>query len=155
MINMDVLKRFRFTIVAVVAAVVGLLIYQFGYNRTPPGCAPVLDLLEFNRQQAALIAEKTKDQQGAAPSQTEQLAYEQWADGLSERAGKVTDSALAAQSVELALSAGDFVNMLPQVRAATETRVPGAPAPVVVYQMSALSDRIDAQLAGLTKACKR
>ena len=151
----SLVKRFRFTIGAVVVAVVGLLASQFWFNRTSEECKPVVDLLDFNRQQSELISAKAGDQPNAVPSQTEQLVYEQWADGLSARAGKVTDPKLAAQAVELAQAANDFVTRLPDVRAATDARAPGAPTPPVVYEISVLNDRINTQLADLSKACKR
>lgn len=148
------IQRWKFTIAAIAVAVVAIAVYQW-FNRTPEQCKPVVELLDFNHKQSELIAAKAEGQQGAVPSQNEQLAYQQWADGLSERAGKITDPGLAAQAVDLAQLANQFVSKLPELRAAADTRAPGAPAPAVVYEISSLNDRITAQIAQLTKACKR
>lgn len=65
----------------------------------------------------------------------------------------MTDPELAAQATQLAQLANEFVNGLPRMKAQTETRAPGAPAPAVVYEMSALNDQITAKIGELSKAC--
>lgn len=131
----------------VVAAGFGIWKY---FDRPPEKCKPVNDLLAYNRSQSELISSKGGE---GAPNAAEQTAYQQWADGLAERAQKVTDPELAAQATQLAQLANEFVTGLPRMRAATETRAPGAPAPASVYQMSALNDQITAKLGELSKAC--
>ncbi len=103
-------------------------------------------------QQVASRAHRLQGRNGA-PNAAEQTAYQQWADGLAERAQKVTDPELAAQATQLAQLANQFVIGLPRMRADTEARAPGAPAPAVVYEMSALNDQITAQSNQLSKAC--
>ena len=129
---------------------VGIAVWTTFFNKPPEKCNPVTDLLNFNRSQSALISSKGGD---GAPNAAEQTAYQQWADGLAERAQKVTDPELAAQATQLAQLANQFVMGLPRMRADTEARAPGAPAPGVVYEMSALSDQITAQTNQLSKAC--
>lgn len=133
---------------AVVA--VGIAVWATFFDKPPEKCKPVTDLLAFNRSQSELISSKGGD---GAPNEAEQTAYQQWADGLAERAQKVTDPGLAAQSTQLAQLANEFVAGLPRMRAETQSRAPGAPAPAVVYQMSALNDQISEQISQLSKAC--
>jgi hypothetical protein len=146
------LKRGKFTIAALLIAVVGGLVYQYWYKRVPEGCAPVVELLDFNQKQSKVIKDMSAGDKGGMPSADELRAYTAWADGLADRAGKVTDPKFVQQSVEVATSANDFVGKLRQVSATPHA--PGAPTPVAVYEMSILNDRISADLAALTKACK-
>lgn len=135
----------------VVVAVVVLSRTVFG--RSAEDCDPVRDLLAFNRSQAALISSKESDDAGGVPSVAEDAVYQQWADGLAERAEKVNAPDLTAQAVQVANLATQFVAKLPLLRSDTAARAPGAPPPPVVYEMSALNDRITDQLNQLTKAC--
>ncbi len=145
--------RWKFTIVAVIIAVVGTLIYQFWYRRVPEGCAPVIELLDFNHRQSQVIGEKYGGDGTGVPSPAELDAYTAWADGLADRAGRVTSPQLAAPAVGVATSANDFVRKLKEISATPHA--PGAPAPPAVYQLSILNDQITAQLAELTKTCRR
>jgi hypothetical protein len=137
--------------VAVIAAVALVLSYTV-FNGPSEECRPVKDLLDFNRSQAEHIASKTGDEQGV-PSAGEDAAYQAWADGLAERAQKVTAPELARTSTTVANLANEFVGKLPIVRAQSESRAPGAPAPPVAYEMAALNARITENLAELAKAC--
>lgn len=140
-------------IVVVVAVAVGLS--QTVFRRAPEECRPVRELLEFNTSQAALIAAKSPAEAASVPSVAEQMAYEAWADGLAERAGKVTSAELAPRAVEVADLANQFVAKLPLLREAADARAPGAPAPPVAFEMATLNDRITTELAELSKACPR
>ena len=51
------IKRWRFTIAAVVIAVIATLVYQFWYRRVPAECKPVQELLSFNSAQSKVIDE--------------------------------------------------------------------------------------------------
>ena len=92
---------------------------------------------------------------GAAsvPSVAEDAVYQQWADGLAQRAEKVNAPDLTARAVQVADLATQFVAKLPRLRSDTAARAPGAPPPPVVYEMSVLNDRITDQLNQLAKAC--
>ena len=136
--------------ISVVVVAVGIAVWTTFFDKPPEKCNPVTDLLNFNRSQSALISSKGGD---GAPNAAEQTAYQQWADGLAERAQKVTDPELAAQAIQLAQLANQFVAGLPQVRAEQASRAPGAPAPAIVYRLSALSDQITAQTNALSTAC--
>jgi hypothetical protein len=137
--------------VAVVVAVAVVLSYTV-FDRPAEGCRPVEDLLDFNRSQAEHMASKTGDEQGI-PSVADDAAYQAWADGLAERAQKVTSPDLAQRSATLAKLANEFVGKLPVVRAQAQSRAPGAPAPPAAFEMAALNARISDNLAELAKAC--
>ena len=139
-----------FLTISVVVVAAGIAIWTTFFDKAPEKCKPVIDLLNFNKSQAALIDSKGGT---GTPTLAEDALYQQWADGLAERAQKVTDPELAAQATQLAQLANQFVAGLPRVRAETETRAPGAPPPAVVYQLSALSDQITAQTNQLSQAC--
>ena len=80
-------------------------------------------------------------------------AYQAWADGLAERAQKVTSPELADTSATLANLANEFAGHLAVLRAQMESRAPGAPAPPAALEMVALNARICKNLAELAKAC--
>jgi hypothetical protein len=137
--------------VAAIAAVALVLSYTV-FNRPSEECRPVKDILDFSRSQAEQIASKTGDEQGV-PTAAEDAAYQAWADGLAERAQNVTAPELARTSTTLASLANEFAGKLPVLRAETESRAPGAPAPPVAYEMMALNARISENLNELAKAC--
>jgi hypothetical protein len=137
-------------VVAVVAVALGLRYTVF--DRPSEECRPVKDLLEFNKSQGAHIASKTGDEQGI-PTAAEETAYQAWADGLAERAQKVTSPDLARTATTVATLANDFVGQLSALRAQAESRAPGAPAPPAAYEMAGLNARISNNLEELAKAC--
>jgi hypothetical protein len=137
--------------VVVVVAVALLLSYTV-FDRPSEECRPVKDLLDFNRAQAEHIASKTGEEQGL-PTVADDAAYQAWADGMAERAQQVSSPDLARMGTTVANLANEFVEKLPVLRAQTESRAPGAPAPPVAYEMAALNARISANLEELSKAC--
>jgi hypothetical protein len=137
--------------VAVVVAVALVLSYTV-FDRPSEECRPVKDLLDFNHAQAEHIASKTGGEQGL-PTVADDAAYQAWADGMAERAKKVSSPDLARMGTTVANLANEFVGKLPVLRAQTESRAPGAPAPPVAYEMAALNARISANLDELSKAC--
>jgi hypothetical protein len=136
--------------ISVVVVAAGYVIWTTFFDKTAEKCKPVTDLLSFNHSQSQLISSKGGD---GPPTAAEEIAYQQWADGLAERAQKVTDPELAAQATQLAQLANQFVGTLPRMRSETHARAPGAPAPAVVYEMSALSDQITEHISQLSQAC--
>jgi hypothetical protein len=147
------LERRWWAVIAVTAvAVVAIVLSYTVFDRPSEECRPVKDLLDFNRAQAEHIESKTGDERGV-PTVGEDAAYQAWADGLAERAQKVTSPDLARTSTTVATLAGEFVGKLPLVRSQAESRAPGAPAPPAVYEMAALNARISNNLAELEKAC--
>lgn len=145
-------RRWWAAIGVAVIAVAALVLSYTVFNRPSEECRPVKDLLDFNRSQAEHIASKTGGEQGI-PSVADDPAYQAWADGLAERAQKVTSPDLAQTSATLAKLANEFVGQLPVVRAQAQSRAPGAPAPPAAFEMAALNARINDNLAELAKAC--
>jgi len=137
-------------VVAVVAVALGLRYTVF--DRPSEECRPVKDMLDFNRSQGEHIASKTGDSQGI-PTVAEEAAYQAWADGMAERAQKVTSPDLARTATTVATLANDFVGKISLVRSQADSRAPGAPAPPAVYEMAALNARISNSLDELAKAC--
>lgn len=137
-------------VVVVVAVALGLRYTVF--DAPSEECRPVKDLLDFNRSQGEHIAAKSGDEQGL-PSAAEDTAYQVWADGLAERAQKVTSPDLARTATTVATLANEFVGQLALVRTQAESRAPGAPAPPAAYEMAALNARISNNLDELAKAC--
>ncbi|MBN9635839.1 MAG: hypothetical protein J0H22_11690, partial [Actinobacteria bacterium] len=80
-------------------------------------------------------------------------AYRAWADGMAERAQKVTGDKVAAHAVQLATLASQFASALDAYRIAAQGRAPGAPAPTEAYQLSAINAQITEQMKALTDAC--
>jgi hypothetical protein len=141
--------RWLLTIIVVVIAI-GVAVWSKYFDGPPEKCKPVIDFLDFSRSQAAKIGSKGNE---GIPTVAEDSVYKDWADGLAERAQKVTDPGLAAQATEVAQLANQFVSGLRSLRAQTQARAPGAPAPPQVYEMALLNDRIVAKLGDLRKTC--
>jgi hypothetical protein len=134
---------------AVLAVViVAIAVSQIFFKGTSQECRPVRELLDFNATQAALIKSKATDDSDAPIA-----SYQVWADGLAERAGKVTDTKLAASAVTLADLASQFVAKLPAVQAPTQAGSVMTQAPPEAYQLVALNDQITSQIQALTKEC--
>jgi hypothetical protein len=149
-------RRWWVAIAVAVVALVAFVLSNTVFGRPSEECKPVIDLLQYNSDQGKLIASKADDSDNpAVPSVAEDAAYQQWADGLAQRAQRVTDPNLANTSVQVAQLASEFVAKLPAVRTAAQSRAPGAPAPQVVFEMSVLNQRITDGLDQLAKACQK
>jgi ABC-type amino acid transport substrate-binding protein len=138
--------------IAVIAVVAVAVSYFYFGGPSSEQCRPVKDLLDFNRSESQKIASKGGDDQGI-PTVAEDAAYQQWADGLAERARKVSSPDLAQTATAVAKQADAFVGDLAVLRAQTAARAPGAPAPPVAYELSLLNAQITDGLTKLTKAC--
>jgi hypothetical protein len=145
-------RRLWVAIGVVVVAAVALVLSYTVFDRPSDECRPVQDLLDFNRSQGEHIAAKAEDEHGI-PSVGDDAAYQVWADGLAERAQKVTSPDLAQTSTTVAKLANEFVGKLSVVRAQAESRAPGAPAPPAAYEMAMLNAQITDNLAKLSNAC--
>jgi hypothetical protein len=145
-------RRWWVAIGVVVVVAVALVLSYTVFDGPSEECRPVKDLLDFNRAQAERIASKTGDDPGL-PTVADDAAYQAWADGMAERAQKVSSPDLARRVTTVANLANEFVGKLPVLRAQTESRAPGAPAPPVAYEMAGLNARISANLEELSKAC--
>ena len=146
-------RRWGFALGVAVLAVVAFALSQFGiFGPSAEDCRPVKDLLEFNRSQAEQIASKTGDSEGI-PTVAEEGAYQVWADGVAERAQSVHEPDLATDATQLASLSSEFVAKFPVLRAQTQSRAPGAPAPPAAYEMAVLNTQITETLAKLSDAC--
>ena len=146
-------RRWWFAIVVGVVAVVALVLSRFGvFGPSAADCRPVKDLLDFNRAQAEQIAAKAGDSEGV-PNVAEEGAYQVWADGLAARSQSVHEPDLARDATQLASLSSEFVGKFAVLRAQTQSRAPGAPAPPAAYEMAALNTQITDTLAKLSDAC--
>jgi hypothetical protein len=146
-------RRWTFTIIAVVVAVIALALSYFGvFGPSSEECKPVNDLLAFNKSQAEQIAAKTGDSEGV-PDIAEEGAYQAWADGLAERAQSVHEPDLARDATQLASLSNEFVGKFSGLRSEAQSRAPGAPAPPAVFQMDLLNSQIADTIKKLSDAC--
>ncbi|CAN5347734.1 hypothetical protein BH11ACT7_BH11ACT7_37910 [soil metagenome] len=119
---------------------------------TSEECRPVVDLLEFNKAQSEQISAHANDS-ADVPTVADDAAYQQWADGLAQRAQNITSPELGATAIRLADLAAQFVAKLPRLRAEADAHTPGAPTPPLVNEMNFLNARISQEQAELQKAC--
>ncbi|MDV3131694.1 hypothetical protein [Mycobacterium sp. 29Ha] len=138
--------------VAVVVAVV-LVLSNTVFKGPSEECKPVQAFLDYNKSQGELIASKESDSDPAVPTVAEDAAYQQWADGMAQRAQNINDPNLAATAIQVADAASKFVAMLPRARAESENHAPGAPAPPSFFEMTLLNKRIGDGLSQLADAC--
>jgi hypothetical protein len=150
------LRRFQFTLLAVVVAVVGAVAWHFFSGPSSKDCAPVHELLSFNKTQIDYLNSKTHiPDKGSFEQETEpsDLDYRNWRDGIDDRAAKVTAQDLAPAAKELAQTADRLVEARIQLSAAEQGTAPGAPAPPVAMLVSALYDQYQAEVGQLAKTC--
>lgn len=146
-------RRWWVAIAIGVIAVGALVLSRFGFfGPSSEDCAPVKELLAFNRSQAEHIAAKAGDSEGV-PTVAEEGAYQVWADGLAERAQNVAAPDLATKATQVANLANEFVGKFSTLRAQTDSRAPGAPAPPAAYEMAALNAQIVDNLNQLSSSC--
>src|SRR4029078_8657070 len=100
------------------------------------------------------IASKHATAHHAGPTVAEAVAYQQWADGLAQRAEQVTEPNLANTAVQLADAASQFVAKLQIMREESQNHAPGAPAPPVMFEMTILNQHITDGLKQLADACQ-
>jgi hypothetical protein len=149
-------RRWWVAIGVAAVAVVALVLSNTVFGQSPEECRPVQALLDFNSSQSQLIASKSGDSADpAVPSVAEDAAYQQWADGLAQRAEQVTEPNLANTAVQVADQASQFVAKLPRLRAEAESAAPGAQLPPVYFEMTLLNQRIAEGLDQLSQACER
>lgn len=148
-------RRWWLAIAVVIVAIGAFVLSETVFGKPSEECKPVLEMLEFNSAQARLIASKTDSDDPAVPSVAEDAIYQQWADGLAQRAERVTDPNLANTAIKVADLASQFVTKLPRMREEANAVAPGGPAPPIMYEMSMLNQRITEGFDQLSKACSR
>jgi hypothetical protein len=146
-------RRWWIAIVVVVIVAIALVLSNTVFNRPSEQCKPVQAFLDYNKSQGDLIASKESDSDPPVPTVAEVVVYQQWADGLAQRAQEISDPNLATTAVQVADAASKFVAMLPRMRAEAENHAPGAPAPPSFFEMTLLNKRIGDGLGQLADAC--
>jgi hypothetical protein len=146
------------TVVVLVAAVVGGGIwYLFFRGPSSADCAPVRELLSFNKSQIDAMNAKTTDpapgsfQTATEPSELDYLA---WRDGIVDRAAKVTAPDVAGQASDLARTVGLLVGARLDYDTQSKRTAPGGAAPPAAYAVKAFNDQYEAQVKQLAATCQ-
>lgn len=146
------------TVVVLVAAVVGGGIWWLFYRGpSSADCAPVREMLSFNKTQIDAMNAKTHvPAAGSYESATEpsQLDYRAWADGLADRASKVTAKDLAGPARDAAQTADRLVRAKLDFDEQAKHTAPGAEAPPAAMAVTAFNDQYEAQVKQLGATCQ-
>jgi hypothetical protein len=149
-------KPFGITVLAAVIIAVGALAWNYFSGPSSSDCAPVRELLSYNKIKVESLNAKTHvPEQGSREQATEpsDLDYRNWADGLSDRAAKVTAPELADRANELAQTTDRLVRARIDLNAQSANTAPGAAAPPAALAVSGLYKQYEAQVAALSKSC--
>ncbi|WP_155948826.1 hypothetical protein [Mycobacterium sp. URHB0044] len=147
------------TVVVLVAIVVGGGIWWvfFRDQRSSADCAPVRELLSYNKTQIDALNAKTHvPEKGSYEAATEpsDMDFRAWSNGLSDRAAKVTAEGLADQARELAHTADRLVEAKIDFNAQSAKTAPGGPGPqATAMVVTAFNDQFEAEVSQLAKAC--
>jgi hypothetical protein len=150
------LRRFQFTLLAVVVAVVGGLAWHFFSGPSSKDCAPVRELLSFNKTQTDLLNSKTHiPEKGSTEQETQpsDLDFQNWSDGLSDRAAKVTAPDLAPVAKNLSDSANRMTSAMIEFNHQSKNTAPGAAPPPVGMAAEAFYNEFQGYVQQLSKAC--
>ena len=153
------MKRVRplTTVVVVVAfAVGGGIWWLFFRGPSSAECAPVREMLSFNKTQVDAMNAKTHEPApGSFEGATEPsvLDYRAWADGLTDRAAKVTATDLSGQAKATADTAERLVQARVDFNAQAERTAPGAAMPPAGVAVQLFNDQFEAQVKQLREAC--
>jgi hypothetical protein len=150
------LRRIQFTLLAVVVAVVGGLLWSHFSGPSSKDCGPVRELLSFNKAQTDLLNSKTHvPEKGSFEQETQpsDLDYQNWSDGLADRAAKVTAPELAGAAKELADSARRMTGAMIEFNAQAKATAPGAQPPPVGMVAQAFYNEFQGYVQQLSKAC--
>jgi hypothetical protein len=143
--------------VVLVAIVIGGGIWWL-FFRGPSSseCAPVRELLSFNKTQIDAMNAKTHvPEAGSFDAATEPSAadYRGWADGLADRAAKVTAADLTGPATEMAKTADRLVRARIDFDAQSAHTAPGAAMPPAAMAVKAFNDQYEAQVKALATTC--
>lgn len=145
------------TVVVLVAVVIGTGIWWvFFRGPSSTECAPVRELLSFNRTQIEALNAKTHvPEAGSYEVATEpsEIDYRGWAEGLADRAAKVTAADLAGPASDLAQTADRLVRARLDFDVQSKRTAPGAAPPPVAMAVAAFNDEFEAQVKGLATTC--
>jgi hypothetical protein len=145
------------TVVVLLAIVVGTGIWWvFFRGPSSAECAPARELLSFNRTQIEALNAKTHvPEAGSYQAATEpsDFDYRAWADGLADRAAKVTAADLAGPANDLAQTADRLVRAKIDFDVQSKRTAPGASAPPAAMAVTAFNDQFEAQVKQLLTTC--
>lgn len=145
------------TVIVLVGALIGTGVWWvFFRGPSSTDCAPVRELLSFNKSQIEGLNAKTHvPDAGSYQAATEpsEFDYRAWADGLADRAAKVTAGDLAGQAHDMAQTADRLVRARLTYDVQSKHTAPGAGAPPVAMVVTALNDQLEGQVRALATAC--
>ena len=94
-------RPFGITVLAVVIIAAVALAWNYFSGPSSSDCAPVREMLSFNKTQSDSMNAKTHIPEAGSTEQATEpsdLDYQDWGDGLTDRAAKVTAPELADQA---------------------------------------------------------
>jgi hypothetical protein len=146
------------TVVAVAVALIagGIWWGFFRDSHSSADCAPVRELLTFNKSQVDALNAKTHiPAEGSHEAATgpSDLDYRAWSYGIGDRAEKVTAAGLSDRARDVAHTVDRLVEAKIDFDAQEKRTAPGAEQPAVAMVVSAFNDQYEAQIAGLAKEC--
>lgn len=145
------------TVVVLVAfAIGGGIWWLFFRGPSSADCAPVREMLSFNKTQIDAMNAKTHvPAAGSFDKATEpsEADYRGWADGLADRAAKVTADGLAGPATELAQTADRLVRARIDFNDQSAHTAPGAAMPPAAMAVKAFNDQYEAEVKALATKC--
>lgn len=145
------------TVVVLVAIAIGTGVWWlFFRGSSTSDCAPVRELLSFNKTQIDAMNAKTKiPEPGSyeAASEPSELDYRAWSEGLADRAAKVTAAELAGPATDVAQTANRLVRARIDFDDQSKRTAPGAEAPPAAMAVVAFNDQFEAQIKQLATTC--
>jgi hypothetical protein len=146
------------TLLALVIVLVGGGIWWifFRDSHSSAECAPVRELLSYNNTRIDTLNAKTHiPEEGSFEAATEpsDLDYQEWANGVGDRAQKVTADDLGAQARDAARTAGWLAQAMADYSAQSKATAPGAQPPASGMVVKALNDQYGAQISKLSQEC--
>jgi hypothetical protein len=145
------------TVVVLVAILIGTGVWWlFFRGPSQEDCAPVREMLSYNKTQIDAMNAKTKiPAPGSYGTETEpsESDYRAWAEGLADRAAKVTAPDLAGQARDAAQTVDRLVGARIDYDAQSKRIAPGGTPPPVGMAVIAFNDQFDAQIKQLATTC--
>jgi hypothetical protein len=145
------------TVVVLVAILVGGGIWWvFFRGPSSAECAPVRELLSFNTTQIEAMNAKTHVPEAGsygATTEPSEFDYRAWADGLADRASKVTAADLTGPAIDVAQTADRLVRARIDFDAQAKHTAPGATAPPAAMAVTLFNNQFEAQVKQLATTC--
>ncbi|MDT5323217.1 MAG: hypothetical protein QOF25_369 [Mycobacterium sp.] len=145
------------TVVVLVAVAIGTGIWWvFFRGPSSADCAPVRELLSFNKTQIEALNAKTHVPEAGsyeAATGPSEFDYRAWADGLTDRAAKVTAVDLTGPASDMAQTADRLVRARIDFDVQSKHTAPGAAAPPAAMAVTAFNDQFEAQVKQLATTC--